>query len=142
MNEDEAQEIENIVEEACHSHERRKEDKAPWGFTPQAISTIIAALTVITGFFWTVSDFRVNLTDQSLRITTFGQRIAEIEKRLSDLDVNGTRGQMVNDIIVKNLREDLNELRETTKNLNEALMHHNDLMMQMYGKKGKSQDQR
>lgn len=133
MNEEDVEDLEELLEEVKQN--RRKDDNKPWGFTPQSVSAIIASLTVVTAFFWNVSDFRVNMTDQGTRITTLSQRITDLERKIGDIDTNGTRNSSTSGIILNNLQKQIDDLKTTTKELNDALSRHNDVMYELVKKR-------
>lgn len=102
------------------------ETEASAKITPQGISAGIAVLGLITAFFWTVSDFRVQMADISARLTTMSQRLLEDEKKIDDLDAHGTRGLLETNSIVKQLGKQVDDLTDATRSLSEAIIRHNN----------------
>jgi archaellum component FlaC len=123
--------IEELMEEV--NHNRRKTD-SPWSFTPQVASLLLAVATVLMGAFWTVSDFRVTMSDQSTRITMLSQRITDFERKLNDIDLGGTRGSIATDAVVKNLQKQIDDLENSTQSLSNALVQHNRVMDELVKK--------
>jgi Tfp pilus assembly protein PilN len=96
---------------------------------------------MLTGMF-AVADMRASIHELQARGDLLSQRIAEIDRRESDfdrmisgqirdLDSNGSRGLAVTEATVKTLQQQIDTL-------NTALSNHNDEMMQMYQRQGRT----
>lgn len=105
-----------------------------WEFSPQTFSGYIAVITILIGAAWTFSDFRVSINDIITRQNLLSERIIGAEKRISDLDTNGSRNLLGINPTIKNLQDQVDDLKEATKDLNSSLLQHNEAMMDLYRK--------
>jgi hypothetical protein len=110
------------------------ESNSHWALTPQFITSIIGVIGLITAFFWTVADFRIEIRDLDTRMDVISKSIENLDKRFIELDMGGSRKLLASDIVVKQLQDRVKELEESTHDLNRALLQHNEAMVDLYTK--------
>lgn len=81
-----------------------------WLFTPQAITSIIAIISIISTAFWTISDYRIKISNMETRLDTQAERILDIEKKYNDIDHHGTRHLIVVEQGIENMKKQLEYL--------------------------------
>jgi chromosome segregation ATPase len=108
-----------------------------------------AAMTTVIAMFINVmisfSDMRSTVRDMQAKHQVIEQRLNEVDIRakqidsdfsdkLKSLDLSGSRELIVTKAQVAQLQEQIKRLSDTVDNLNEALMAHNNEMINLYRK--------
>lgn len=108
-NEEERQEYQDNVDDIPYS--RRTEDRT-WGFTPQSITALVGILGMLTATFWTLSDFRITVANIEQKLNTHSERMVDYDRRLNDLDKNGSRALSVTESELKSLQKEVEDLKD------------------------------
>lgn len=103
------------------SVEVSKETVTRWG--PQHITTIIAILSLIGTYFWTIADFRVAISDLTNKTTTLKEELMDLSKKIGSLDVDGGRKQILSDAIIKQLDDKVERNNVLLEKLVEAVLN-------------------
>lgn len=95
-------------------HNRRSSDHG-WGLTPQSTTAFIGILGMLAATFWTLSDYRITVSNMEQRLNAHSERMADYERRLSDIDKNGTRGLATTELNLKALQKEVDDLVDILK---------------------------
>lgn len=124
----------------------RTQDNGGSGLIWKLIAAGAASTTVIAVFVNVIisfSDMRSTMRDLQGKIQVMEDRISSsqvtdshLEAKLRDIDNGGSRELLATKTTVVQLQEELKILNNAVSNLNEALLAHNNEMIELY-KKGK-----
>lgn len=95
-------------------HNRRTQDQT-WGLTPQSITAFIGVLGMLGATFWTLSEYRITVSNMEQRLNAHSERMADYERRLSDMDKNGTRGLANTEFNIRSLQKEFDDLMDILK---------------------------
>lgn len=115
-------------EERRHTVEKRSQ----WDFSPQTVSTILGVLSILGASVWGFSNVRVTLETLNQRMNIMSERMNDSDKRLTEIDLHGSRPLATTEATIKNLQDEIDDLKQTTKELTSSFIQHNDMTVDLY----------